>query len=117
MIKLDWIKPSRNDWYQLQDIQPQVLDFEGVFVIWQEYKTNTVIRIGQGHIGRKLGFHQIDPRLTTFSHNGRLLVTWAIVPPDFRPGVERYLTHRYRPVGSIAFPLCLPIAVHLPFAA
>jgi hypothetical protein len=116
MIKLDWIKPGDNDWYTLEEVQPHVIDFEGVFVIWQQHNnTNMVIRVGQGHIGRRLGFHQIDPRLTVFTHKGRVLVTWAILPPDYRPGVERYLTHRYQPTGSVAFPLCLPIAVHLPF--
>jgi hypothetical protein len=85
-----------------------------VYVIWRTGNPAPCIYVGSGNIKTRLANHRNDARITDHARNGKLLVTWASVPPESdRLGIERYLADHYQPLVGDTHPNVVPIEVNL----
>lgn len=98
-------------------------DVGGVYVIWHGGVKPDWLYVGfSSDLGRQIDPLIDDPRFEEHMERGGVYVTWAIVNPEFRHGVVRYLTERLDPKieNPAARPLCkgpdrvVPIAVFAP---
>ncbi len=115
---LNWVKNSNNNqWFDLLRLNLESSYFnnkEGVYIIWYAGPIEAkVIRLGQGNIGDRLREHRTNPEIVRYSHYGQLKVTWAIVPSQYRDGVEAYLFESYNPLIGEKSPAAQPISVNL----
>jgi len=115
---VDWIKNQNNDqWFDFLRLNldsPYFQEKKGVYVIWYTGSSEAkVIRIGQGHIGTRLKEHRSNPEISKYSNYGQLKVSWAIVDPQHRDGVEAYLFDSYNPLIGERLPIAQPISVNL----
>jgi len=116
MNNLIWKKCGQdNHWCNLQLLDLSSIDEVGVYIIWHEGNPSRVVRIGQGVISERLREHRGNPEITKYAAYGTLRVTWASVPHQYRDGVEKYLSDKFRPLVGESFPNAYPIAVNSPF--
>ena len=98
---------------------------DGVYLIyraggWKGFRlvAPQVIRVGQGRIGARIVAHRGDMDVIRHESSDRpLKVAFAMVIPQLRDGVERYLVDFYRPLVAHDFPDVDPVPVTRPFAA
>lgn len=117
MKTLNWKKRQDGKWFKLTDVNlvdPHFIDLEGVYIIWYEGTNQIVVRVGQGEIKERISDHQTDPRIMTYKSHG-LYVTWAMVPPLYRNGIERYLFEKLKPIVGFRYPNVPAIQVNLPW--
>lgn len=112
---LQWVKSQSGGWLDLQLVHLSNVVAEGVYVIFKSGAPGAVVRVGQGTISTRLSAHRNDPSILRHKPPvGRLFVTWASVPAQYRDGVERYLAELYRPLEGDRFPDAQTIAVNAP---
>lgn len=117
MKTLNWKKRQDGKWFKLTDVNlvdPHFIDLEGVYIIWYEGTNRIVVRVGQGEIKERISDHQTDPRIMTYKSHG-LYVTWAMVLPLYRNGIERYLFEKLKPIVGFRYPNVPAIQVNLPW--
>lgn len=88
-------------------------NLKGVYIIWHESIDTQVIRVGQGVIRTRLGAHRKEHYIRKFKEQG-VFATWAVVPKEFRDGVEKFLSLALLPESGDRFPKTRPIEVSLP---
>jgi hypothetical protein len=115
-LNLSWVKCGDDGhWCALDSVNLDKVDTEGIYIIWHEGNPSRVVRVGQGDIKDRLTKHRTDKKITAYSKNGTLRVTWASVSSFYRDGVERHLANTWNPLVGDAFPDCQPIAVNSPW--
>jgi hypothetical protein len=117
-LPVNWVKNSNNNqWFDLLRLNLNASYFndkEGVYVIWYAGPAEAkAIRVGQGNIGDRLREHRTNPEIIRYAHYGQLKVSWAIVPKQYRDGVEAYLFDSYNPLIGDRSPTAQPISVNL----
>jgi hypothetical protein len=74
-----------------------------------------MVYVGQATVFReRLADHREDPRIQAYASRG-LHVSWAVVKPAQRDGVEAYLTDRYSPLVGERRPVAVRITVNSPW--
>jgi hypothetical protein len=116
-VRLQWFKPSADDWPAFDDVDTGQLAEYGVFVIWRhgsEARISAVLYVGRGPIGQELARCQRD---AVFRGARDLRVTWAKVDElDMIDSVAAYLYQKLRPLwGEIV--RAPPLVVNSPWAA
>jgi hypothetical protein len=114
---LNWTKRKDGKWFKLGNVNladPHFIDLEGVYMIWYRDEKHTVVHVGQGKIKEKLSDHQTDPRIMVYKSHG-LYVSWAMVLPQYRHGIERYLFEKLKPIVGFRYPNVPAIQVNLPW--
>lgn len=113
---VNWVKNQNNgqyfDFLKLDLSSSYFIGKVGVYVIW--YVTPTggkAIYIGQGNIGERLKNHRENWRITQYSRNGQLKVTWAIISQEYLDRVESGLFKDYAPLEVERTPEADPIPV------
>ena len=89
-------------------------DMEGVYIIWCGGDEPATIRVGQGVIRDRLRAHRNDEDIQAYK-DLVLYVTWALVAPSYRDGVEAYLADILEPLVGERFPDRTQIEVNLPW--
>jgi hypothetical protein len=117
-LTVNWIKNiNNNQWFDLLRLNLGSSYFqnkEGVYIIWYSGPVEAkVIRVGQGQIGNRLKEHRDNPEILRYSNYGQLKVTWAMVDPQSRDGVEAFLFDAYHPLIGERSPAVNPISVNL----
>ena len=115
---VEWVKnQSNNQWFDLLRLDlnsTYFLNKEGVYVIWYAGPTQAkVIRVGQGIIGNRLKEHRENPVIVRYAHYGQLKVSWALITPELRDGVEAFLFDSYNPLIGERLPAVQPIPINL----
>lgn len=113
MIKLEWVKTTDYQWANLERINLSGVKTTGVYIIWHGGSTPRAVRLGQGDIASRVGFHKNDSQILAYRNSG-LYVTWATLPQAYLNGVERYLAETYHPLVGDRFPDVPAILVNLP---
>lgn len=116
-LPVNWVRNQNNgqyfDFLRLDLDSPYFIDKRGVYIIW--YTTPTggkAIYIGQGNIGERLKMHRQNWRITQYSRNGQLKVTWALIDDeDSRKRIEAGLYQNYGPLENEIRPSGNPIFV------
>lgn len=115
-LPVNWVRNQNNgqyfDFLKLDLDSPYFIGKRGVYVIW--YTTPTggkAIYVGQGNIGERLKMHRQNWRITQYSRNGQLKVTWALIDDRLLDGVEAGLYHDYGPLEVERRPEAAPIPV------
>ena len=116
-MRLQWFKPSADDWPAFEDVDAEQIGEYGVFVIWRHGNDaiiSVVLYVGRGLIGQELARCRRD---AVFRDTRDLCVTWAKVDDlDMIDSVAAYLYQKLRPLwGEIV--LAPPVAVNSPWAA
>ena len=102
-------------WCDFFDLQlPLKNDPEGVYIIWLEGLLPATVRVGQGNITERLRVHRRESKITDYSQQGVLKVTWATVPERLRGGIEAFLEDTLAPLVGERFPEADPNPVNLP---
>lgn len=125
MVRVDWYKCEGGVWCPLEslDLSQDSVQQRGVYIIWTPTKPLPVVYVGQvrtGTFGKRFDDHLQDKTITRHGlYNSRskkrhLYVTWAVVPPHQRNGVERFLADRLDPIEGDRHPDVLPIPMNLP---
>jgi hypothetical protein len=118
-MQVHWVKNTNNtdQWFDLLKLDLNSSYFnnaEGVYVIWYTAPNQAkAIRVGQGHIGSRLREHRGNPEITKYAQYGALKVTWALVSPEYRDGIEVFLYNTYLPLVGTRAPAVTPIEVNL----
>ena len=87
----------------------------GVYVIWfGMLKPDSIVRVGQGQISKRLAEHRSDSEILKYKRPD-LFVTWAKVDSTDCDGVEAFLADRLKPKVGDRFPDKPQIAVNFPF--
>jgi hypothetical protein len=115
VLTLQWVKDAHGAWHALHSDSITGVWASGVYMIWKSAAPGAVVRVGQGIIRQRLSAHRADPFIVRHTpQGGRLLVSWAAVPFQYRDGVERYLAELYTPLEGDRFPDVPPIRVNTP---
>lgn len=114
-LNLDWKKNSQGLWTPLQGTHFRRDVLHGNYIIWYAGNPGRVVYVGQGDVGDRLSSHQSDVRITYYALLGKLYVTWASVPAQYRDGVDRYLAETWNPLVGERHPIARPIAVNSPW--
>lgn len=117
-IQLEWVKKGTfGAWHKLHELYFEHFHFDnmsGVYVIRSKGINPRVIRVGQGNIKDRLRMHITDPEIESYGIFGNLEVTWALVIPALRDGIEKYLADFYVPVVGRRLLNTNSISVNLP---
>ena len=97
-LHVKWIKYRNQEWCRLNTLNLDKVTSQGVYVIWQPSRSNSVVRIGQGDVASHLQMLRNSPDVTRFGND--LMATWASVHTEFRDGVERYLYEQFSPLSG-----------------
>jgi hypothetical protein len=116
-VQVNWVKCGGGaNWCPFQTVNLDGVDTEGVYMIWHEGNPGRVVYVGQGDVADRLCNHRKDKRITKYSENGTLRVTWAYVSSAQLDGVERYLADTWSPLIGDLYPDVLGIAVNSPWS-
>ena len=114
MSTLRWVKAPNGNWSSLETLNIEGLgEVNGVYAIWHGGSHPEWLRIGSGAIKGRLAEHRTDKAIMAYHRQG-LFVSWAVVNPRERPGVERYLVEYCQPLFGERPPYSEPISVNLP---
>ena len=113
-LKLNWRKSIRgSNWINLQNLDLNMIEDIGVYVIRTGLRIGTTLYVGQGLISQRLSEHR-----RTLKNDGyrmsSLKVAWGSVPRLQRDGVERFLFNFFNPIKGQRAPDVEPIKVNLP---
>ena len=117
MKNLNWIKYKDGEWCNLITLNlkhEHFIDLEGVYIIWHGGDEPEILSVGQGNIKEKLFAYRIYPRIMKYKKFG-LYVTWAIVEPQYRNGIEKYLFEKLKPKEGFRYPDVPAIQVNMPW--
>jgi len=103
-------------WCSLARVDLDAIDGEeGIYVIWHKGRPSRVVSVGQGPIARRVGLERRDPGVLFYERFGTLHVTWALVPPRQREGIERFLIEEWKPLLGGRALKAKPIPVNPPW--
>lgn len=117
MTSLHWITYQDGTWCDLFGLNladPAVRNAAGVYVIWKGGWSPETLWVGQGQIAERLAAHRAKPAFQGRYTEG-VYVTWALVQPPYRDGVESYIFGALRPVLGQRTPTAVPLQVNLPW--
>lgn len=115
-MNIEWIKCKGDIWCELSklDLNHDLLDVNGVYILFTEETNNGLIYVGYGNVKKELNRLVKDTAIAAFlSH--RCYVTWAKVNVLSQVGIVNYLISRYRPKLNPKPPKGIPISVKLPW--
>jgi len=116
-MTLKWAK-YRGRWCDLFNVDldhEHFNDLTGLYVAWHN-GPNPVVLVGSGLIRERLAAHRQDPVIREAHEQDGLFVTWALVEPDLRAGILRYLADMLSPAFRDEVLQATPIEVNLPRA-
>lgn len=116
-MQLNWVKCQGNVWCKLNFVNLDHSHFDnknGVYVIWHGGKNPAVVYVGQGNIRDRLTTHRGDEKIQQYDSLD-LYVTWAMVPPEYRNGVEAFLAATWTPKVGSRHPQATAIEVNSPW--
>ena len=116
-MELDWYQCKGGVWCELNKLDishPYLKGLKGVFVIWYEVGTKTVVQIGSGDIQKGLIQARDSLAIQAFAKY-RLFATWAELPSSKVDAVHGYLSRILKPTISASNVSSKSIEVDLPW--
>jgi hypothetical protein len=117
VANLNWYRcgePGR--WCSLLQVDLDCVEGdEGIYVIWHKGRPARVVSVGQGVIAKRVGLERRDPGVLFYERFGTLHVSWAVVPPRYRDGIERFLIEEWKPLVGGRQLKAKPIPVNPPW--
>lgn len=118
-MQLQWHKREDHTWHSLHEIDPDLIEGYGVFIIWRNGDPRRAPAVL--YVGRGLLKHELDQRRRdALFHTARgMHVTWATVASarDIEP-IAAYLYQQLRPLwGEVIAQPPRTVPVNLPLSA
>ena len=116
-MTLNWIKCGGNQWCRLLNVNLDHSHFyglEGVYIIWHGQPNPAVVYVGQGNVKDRLLQHRQDASILAYK-DLELFVTWAKVDSQYRDGVEKFLSEKWKPKVGENYPNITSIPVNSPW--
>lgn len=115
-MTVEWMKCKGEFWCELfkLDLSHQLLDINGVFVIFKDNQAGNIIAIGSGNIKNELNILVKDTAIAAFQGHG-CYVTWAKTSSLLQNSIANYLNSKLNPLIKPKISKSLPIAVNLPW--
>ena len=113
-LELNWWKCVGSQWCSLDEVNLSSITIGGVYLIWYAGSPGRWVYVGQGQIRERLEEHRQSPAIGKYRQYGSLFASWAMVDPEQRDGVERFLAEACSPLEGKIWPEVPPIEVNLP---
>ena len=114
---VSWIKCAGDVWCGLNALNLEDDYFhnrpQGVYIIWHGDRNPQTVYVGQGDIRSRILSHRHNSDIQHYNSFG-LYVSWTVVSPPLRDGIEAYLSESLRPLVGTHHPVSRHIAVNLP---
>lgn len=113
-MQVKWSVCQGNIWcgFRALNLDYDLANTYGVYIIWMEGSIREIIYIGEGNIGERIRSHRNDLRFSNIRAGS--YVTWAIVSGNLGKAIEAYLSARLNPRLGITESHTWPIIVNLP---
>ena len=117
MLTVHWYKCGE-EWCKLGmlNLTHPIIQQGGVYVVLNPSPNFlfSVLYVGQGNFENRFAERKTDIRILQYATLDELYVTWAVVPPNQRDGVERFLADKLNPKVGEKHPSVPPTSVNLP---
>ena len=114
---VSWVKCDGDVWCGFDALNLDSDYFQnrpgGVYIIWHGGPNPHTVYVGQGDIKSRIQDHRLNTNIRNYGSLG-LYVSWAIVAPSLRNGIEAYLADLLRPLVGTHHPITRHIVVNLP---